>query len=79
MSASDFQTQHVIMGPIGEIAIAIPLYTQSKTDTLEVTGKWVIAFSTQRPVGYAIDYGAGDLQLVNAEIVNKRCEFLADL
>lgn len=69
----------IIMGPSGETAIAVPLYCQSDEETLHVEDKWVIAFSTQKPVGYALDFGSGTLQLVNAEAVESRCEFLGDL
>lgn len=69
----------VIMGHDDQLCIAVPLFTVSDSEVLCNDDKWVIAFNTQRPVGYALDFGNDNLTLVNAKIVEERCEFLGDL
>lgn len=69
----------VIIGHDDQLCIAIPLFTVSDSETLHIDGLWLISFNTQRPVGYALDFGNDNLTLVNAKIVEERCEFLGDL
>ena len=68
----------VIMGPGGDIAIAIPLYRLQHEEPLKLEG-YSLFLSNEKPVAYAIDFGSGSLSLVNSEMLESRVEFLSDL
>lgn len=73
----------VIIGPSGELGIAIPLYRIYPTASDDHLGKregYSLFLTHEKPIAYILDAGEpGTLPFVNAEIVEARCEFLGKL
>lgn len=69
----------VILGPKGDLAIAVPLYRILEEENLEKLEGYSLQLTDIKPVAYAVDLGNGTIPLLNANIVEKQCEFLGDL
>lgn len=69
----------VIMGPSGEIAIAVPLFRLQASENLGAMEGYSIQLAPSEPIGYLIDMDTDNCQFVNAEYIEGRCEFLGDL
>lgn len=70
----------VIIGPNGQLGIAIPLFRWSHETVLEEMGGYSIAVTNNKPIAYVIDAGEpGNLPIINAEFVEKNAIFLGDL
>lgn len=67
----------VIIGPSGQLAVAIPLYRNSFES---IGDEYVLTLhQPSRPLAYALDIGNENLELANGEFVEKHAEFLGDL
>ncbi len=70
----------VIMSPNnGQLAIAVPLYRIIQSEELEKLEGYSLQLTMQEPVAYAIDCGDDGIQLMNAEFVESKLEFLGEL
>lgn len=69
----------IIMGPSGEVAIAIPLFRIHHDMELANLGGYHVTMTKNEPIAYALDMGMGPLQLCNKDLVDKNATFLGDL
>lgn len=71
----------VVMAPSGHLCVAVPLFRMFQEDALENLSGYVISLTNEKPIAYALDAGpeVGKPQLMNADFVEKNCEFLGDL
>jgi hypothetical protein len=68
----------VIMGPNGELAVAVPLFRMLSGVDFEIADGYAITLNTSKPFAYCLDLGKGSCPLVSSEAL-KQCEFLGDL
>lgn len=61
----------VILGNDGSIAIAVPLFRHFEDNALAMMDGYTISLTNGKPVAFAMDFGSGNLELVNAELVEK--------
>ena len=70
----------IVMSPTnGQLAIAIPLYSLVEDDAIAVGEGIVLAFSTEKPMAYAIDCEDVGAMLMNYDSAHRLLEFLGDL
>lgn len=62
----------------GECAVAIPLFRLVEDDVLDKVEGYTICFNTDKPLAYAVDMGES-IQLMNAEFLQDKVEWLGDL
>jgi hypothetical protein len=71
----------VIMGPSGEIAVAVPLFRYHHEEQLAKLEGYSVALTNGKPLAYIVDAGAVGTQLCSAEWLENGsgAEFLGDL
>lgn len=69
----------VIMGPSGEIAIAVPLFRLASSENIGAMEGYSIQLAPSKPIGYLIDIDSDNCQFIRADVIDGRCEFLGDL
>lgn len=70
----------VVMSPKnGQLAIAIPLFRHIQSDAMINTGNYVIAFKSDDPKAYVLDFEDYGLTVVSSEWAHKYLEFLGEL
>lgn len=70
----------VLMSPInGALCVGVPLYRRHDMTDNNFGYKIYFSAEEEKPVAYAIDFGAETLQLMNAEWIEENLEFLGDL
>ena len=70
----------VVVGPSGDIAVAIPLYRRLEEIELEKLKGSAIVLTEDKPIAYVLDMGDGlRCPMLDAEYVEKRLIFLGDL
>ncbi len=76
----EMMKDQVILGKNDQLAIAIPLFRYLENEKVDSLGDYTIALISSGPLAYIVDLGDGDsLAIVNAEMVEKQCEFLGEL
>jgi len=64
----------------GKIGIAIPLYYMEDSEQVSVFPDYVVSLTKTIPVAYVLFADdEHDGTLINAQVINKYCEFLGDL
>lgn len=70
----------IVMGKNGEVAIAVPLFRMQESEEIVNLTGYSMMLTSNKPIAYVLDMGSGGTcPIVNAEIVEKQCEFLGPL
>lgn len=70
----------VIMGPNGELMIAVPLFRHHIENEICALNGYSLSLTSAKPLAYVIDIGDGNrCPIFNAEVVEEKAEFLGDL
>ncbi len=70
----------VILGPNGELGIAVPLFRYHHEEPLANLEGYSIALTNGKPLAYVIDDGSERVYpIIVAAFVEKKAEFLGDL
>ena len=68
-----------IMGETGNVAIAVPLFRVEQVAGSEIPDSYVMAFSTDKPVAYAVDIGGDKFELISATWLEEHCFFIGEV
>ena len=69
----------VIMGRNGELAVAVPLYRAEYSDEIASLEGQALMLMSKKPWAYVVDMDSKTCPILNAEIVERQCEFLGKL